>query len=40
MNEDNIKKFICCYCEEDIFEHDDYRSSNCGEYEWHVSCRE
>lgn len=30
----------CCCCDEEIFEDQEYRSSNCGEIYWHYGCYE
>lgn len=39
INENEIIA-TCCFCNEDIFEDEEYRSSNCGDYYYHLGCNE
>lgn len=35
---EKVKYKDCDFCKESIFENDDCRSSNCGNYYWHFGC--
>jgi len=30
----------CIYCDDDVFDDQEYRSSNCGDYYYHLGCGE